>query len=156
MNGPARVARARRRDPRAWMNVFLAALAETSNITAAAAAARIKPGKAYKCKRADHDFARAWYGALLEGYEHLEMEVLHRLRFGEDKDGTRRFDNTTALRLLAQHRESVARERAMRENEDLAAVRASIDAKLEQLRQKVLARRAERALAAPQEGITDA
>lgn len=124
-----------------WREEFLAALAETSNVTAASAAAGVHPSRVYKARRLDPDFARQWRAALLEGYEHLETELLHRLRFGEAKDAAVKFDNTAALRLLGLHRETVARERAMRENEDLPAVRASIHAKLAQLREQVSASR---------------
>ncbi|GLK42166.1 MULTISPECIES: hypothetical protein [Novosphingobium] len=124
-----------------WRKYFLAALAETSNVTAAAAIAGAHPSRAYKVRRLDPEFARKWQTALLEGYQNLELEVLYRLRFGEAKDGAVKFDNANALRLLGLHRENVARERAMRENEDVAVVRAAIDAKLEQLRRQVVARR---------------
>lgn len=126
-----------------WRVHFLAALAETSNVTAAAAAAGAHPSRAYKARRVEPDFARKWQTALLEGYQNLELEVLHRLRFGEPKDGDMKFDNASALRLLGLHRETVARERAMRENEDLVTVRAAIQTKLEQLRREVVARRIE-------------
>lgn len=128
-----------------WREEFLAALAETSNVTAASAAAGVHPSRVYKARRLDAEFARQWRAALLEGYEHLETELLHRLRFGEAKEAAVRFDNTAALRLLGLHRETVARERAMRENEDLPAVRASIQAKLARLREEVSARRARKA-----------
>jgi hypothetical protein len=138
---------------RHWRTVFLAALAETSNVTAAAAAAQVHPSRAYKVRRSEPGFAREWRSALLEGYELLEMEVLHRMRFGDPKEGERKFDNATALRLLGLHRETVAQERAIRENDDVAAVRASIDAKLAELRGKVMARRIARNAASA--GITE-
>ena len=124
-----------------WRSTFLAALSETSNVTAAAEAAGVRASRAYKVRRQEPDFARAWQAALLEGYDALEIDVLHRLRFGEARDADRKFDNASALRLVAQHREAVARERAMRENEDVATVRTSLDAKLASLRQQVVARR---------------
>ena len=58
------------------------------------------------------------------------------MRFGEPKDGAK-FDNATALRLLSQHRETVARERAIRDNADVEAVRQSIHAKLLLIREEV-------------------
>ena len=70
------------------------------------------------------------------------MELLRRLRDGEikpaagAKKGTRTFDNATALRLLAAHRESAARQRAIRSNEDSEAIIQSINAKLETMRQR--------------------
>lgn len=126
---------------RYWQRSFLTALAETSNVSAAAVAAKVSPSRPYKLKRHDSEFAREWRQALCEGYDHLELELLHRLRFGEPKDADAKFDNANALRLLTQHRETVARERAIRENADIAEVRASIHAKLLEMRDQVLARR---------------
>lgn len=126
---------------RHWRGTFLGELAATSNVTAAAAAAGVRPSRAYKLRASEPAFARQWREALLEGYEHLEMELLHRLRFGDPKEGERKFDNATALRLLGQHRETVARERAMREHEDVTAIRASIDARLQRMREQVIAQR---------------
>lgn len=149
----AKLASEETKSNRHWRSEFISALAETSNVTAAAQAAGIHPSRAYKVKRLEPDFARDWLGALIEGYDNLEMEVLHRLRFGEPKDADRKFDNATAMRLLAQHRETVVRERAMREHEDVEAVRASIDRKIAQIKAQVMARRA--AEAASQQGIAN-
>ena len=134
--------RAKRSGPkRNWQPAFLLALAETSNVSAAATAAGIQPSYPYKAKRDDSTFAQSWREALCEGYDNLELELLHRLRFGETKEGDAKFDNANALRLLTQHRETVARQRAIRENADIAQVRASIHAKLLAMRDQVLARR---------------
>lgn len=136
---PAAAAKAPPASPkdRHWRGRFLAGLADTSNVTAAAAAAGVHPSRAYKVRRQEPGFARAWHAALVEGYENLELEMLHRLRFGEPRDADTKFDNAAALRLLGLHRETVARERAMREDEDVETVRASIAAKLERLRAQV-------------------
>lgn len=127
---------------RHWRSEFMAKLAETSNVTASAAAAGVHISRVYKVKRLEADFARAWHDALLEGYDALEMEVLHRMRFGDPVGSDRKFDNGTALRLLAQHREAVERHRAIRRNADVADVRAAIEARLLQLRDQVNARQA--------------
>lgn len=125
-----------------WSPVFLAELAATSNVRAAARKAGIHAATAYDARRADAEFNRKWQDALCEGYDHLEMELLHRLRSGEIKPakdvkrGTRQFDNATAFRLLAAHRESAAQHRAILENEDADAVLASIDAKLDRMRER--------------------
>ena len=123
-----------------WQQAFLAALAETSNVSAAASRAGIQPGKAYALRREDRAFAGRWLAALLEGYEHLEMEVLGYLR---DPDPARRMDVANALRLLAAHRDTVARGRATRDEEDEQAVLDSIDALIDEMRQRSLARREE-------------
>jgi hypothetical protein len=125
-----------------WRPAFLIELAATSNVTAAALAAGVTPSRIYKLRATDPGFARQWREALLEGYEHLEMELLHRLRFGDPKEGERKFDNATALRLLGQHRETVARERAVRDQEDVTAIRKSIEARLLKLREQAIAQRA--------------
>lgn len=119
---------------RHWRGLFLDTLAESSNVSEAARTAGINPSRAYKVRRSEPEFARQWYAALLEGYEHLEMETLYRLRSGIARDDPK-FDITNALRLLGLHRQTVARERAMREQEDEAAILASIDAKLDAMRE---------------------
>ncbi len=125
-----------------WSKDFLAELAATSNVSAAARRAGITTTLAYDQRRCDPEFNRAWQSALCEGYDHLEMELLRRLRDGEikpaagAKKGIRTFDNATALRLLAAHRESAARQRAIRSNEDSEAIIQSINAKLETMRQR--------------------
>ena len=127
-----------------WSKVFLAELASTSNVTASARKAGIDTSTAYEARRSRPDFNRQWHRALCEGYDHLEMELLHRLRMGEVKPasgarrGARQFDNATAFRLLSVHRETVAQERAMQENENADAILASIDAKLDRMRERAL------------------
>lgn len=127
---------------RHWRTLFLDCLAETSNVSEAARRTGINPSRAYKVRREEAEFARQWHRALVEGYEHLELELLARLRAGEAKDGPRH-DNASALRLLALHRDTMARKHARRRNTDAATARAIIDAKLEELRQRVIARRGE-------------
>ncbi|WP_156840752.1 hypothetical protein [Novosphingobium aquimarinum] len=123
-----------------WRKAFLTALAESSNVKASAARAGISPSTAYDARRNDPAFQREWQDALFEGYEHLEMTLLQRLREGEIKPaagakrGKRTFDNATAFRLLMLHRESAARAMAQRENRDADAVLASIDAKIDRMR----------------------
>ena len=62
--------------------------------------------------------------------------MLHRLRTGESD---RKYDNATAIRLLAAHRETIARERARRDNRDEQAVLDSIDAMIDQMRERAAA-----------------
>lgn len=127
-----------------WSKLFLGELAATSNVSAAARTAGVGTAAAYEARRANPEFNRAWQRALCEGYDHLEMELLRRLRDGEikpaagAKKGTRTFDNATALRLLAAHRDAAARQRAIHSNEDSEAIIQSINAKLEVIRQRRL------------------
>lgn len=125
-----------------WSKAFLAELAATSNVTASASKAGIHTWQAYEARRTRPEFNRAWQQALCEGYDHLEMELLARLRTGEVKPaagakrGVRAFDNATAFRLLAAHRDSAARQRAVRSHEDAEAIIASINRKLDLMRQR--------------------
>jgi hypothetical protein len=127
-----------------WSKAFLSELAATSNVTASARKAGISTTHAYDTRRNNPEFNREWQRALCEGYDHLEMEMLQRLRAGEVKPasgakrGVRGFDNATAFRLLAAHRDSAARHRAIRSNEDAEAIALSINAKLERMRQRML------------------
>lgn len=129
-----------------WSRTFLSELAASSNVSASARKAGIHPSTAYEARRTDPEFNRQWRTALCEGYDHLEMDLLHRLRMGEIKPardakrGVRTFDNATAFRLLAAHREAAAQERAIRENQDADAILASIDAKLDSMRERALKR----------------
>lgn len=129
----------------AWRRVFLAELAATSNVAASARAAGISTAKAYDARRTDPEFYREWREALCEGYDLLEMNLLHRLREGEIKPasgakrGTRVFDNATALRLLVVHRDSAQRQRAVIENRNSEAIIDAINAKIEKIRERRLA-----------------
>ena len=133
----------RRRNPSAthkWQKDFLATLGEISNVTAAAEKACISLRHVYKVRREDPEFARRWQVALCEGYDNLELELLHRVRSGaagSDKDT--KFDNAVAFRLLAAHRESAARQRALQDNEDTDRIIVSINAKLDLMRERAIA-----------------
>ena len=143
--GRRTVAVAARKPLPRWTQPFLAELAATSNVAASARRAKVATATAYELRRADPEFNRKWQAALCEGYDHLEMELLHRLRSGEIKPpsgakrGVRQFDNATAFRQLSVHRESAARQRAIRDNAETEAILASIDAKLDRMRERALA-----------------
>jgi hypothetical protein len=128
-----------------WGKAFLSELAVTSNVSAAARKAKITTGTAYDTRRANPEFNRKWQEALCEGYDHLELELLHRLRTGEVKPasgakrGVRSFDNGTAFRLLTVHREAVSKQRAINENQNVAEIIMSINTKLRAMRQRRLA-----------------
>ena len=111
-----------------WRTYFLQALAETSNVRLSAERAGVSPSRAYKARREDAAFKAAWSAALLEGYEHLEMEVLGHLR---TPDPARKFDVAGAIRAISLHRETIAAERARADGRDEQAVLDSIDAMIE-------------------------
>lgn len=121
-----------------WRGRFIECLAATSNVTFAAEAAGVSPDCAYSLRRTDTDFARAWLSALADGYLHLEMEVVRRLRDGDSKikDGEK-FDFANAIRMLAAHRDHAARHNSQVRNVSAAEVKASIDRRIEEIRRRV-------------------
>jgi len=120
---------------RHWRGLFLDFLAETSNVSEAARQAGINPSRAYKVRREEPEFARLWLAALWEGYTHLEMEVLRRLREGDNNtDDNGKYDFANAIRLLSAHRDNASRAQAEQRNVSAAEVRASIDRKVEAIR----------------------
>ena len=123
---------------RHWRSLFLDFLAESSNVTKSARKAGVNPSRAYKVRREEPEFARAWLAALWEGYTHLEMEVLRRLREGDQQTGdNEKYDFANAIRLLAAHRENAARAQAAHRNVSAEEVRKSIERKVEMIRQQV-------------------
>lgn len=121
-----------------WRKPFLANLAESSNVRSSARKARIGVATAYKLRRDNPEFAREWMAALWEGYLHLEMEVLRRLREGDQQtDAADKYDFANAIRLLNAHRENAARAQAEQRNVSAAEVRASIDRKVEDIRMRI-------------------
>jgi hypothetical protein len=119
-----------------WRVAFFEVLVETSNVTVSAARAGVPLRTVYKTRRDDAGFAAKWRAALHEGYDNLEMELLGHLRA---PNPARKMDVASSLRLLIAHRETVARERALREDDDEQAVLDSIDAFIEDMRQRRLA-----------------
>lgn len=120
---------------------FLAELAATSNVAAAAAAADLAVSNVYRLRRTDPAFAKRWYAALAEGYDNLEMELLQHLRGHDGGAGEapgeapkRKLDVATALRCLTAHRENVAREKGRRALADEVATIAAINAKIDAMR----------------------
>ena len=107
-----------------WKRIFLEALAETSSVTRAAERANVPTRTVYKARRGDAGFAAKWLAALREGYDNLEIELLGYLR---DPAPGRKMDVTAALRLLAAHRETVERQRALTEEDDEDGLLDSLD-----------------------------
>ncbi|MEW4449679.1 hypothetical protein [Qipengyuania sp. JC766] len=118
---------------------FLAELATTSNVAAAAAVAGLTTSRVYALRRTDPHFAQAWYAALAEGYDNLEMELLAHLRAGKSAQSGagagRGFDTATALRCLTAHRDNVAREKGRRTLAQEAATIQAINEKIDRLRE---------------------
>ena len=117
-----------------WCTPFLERLAETSNVTRAAEKAGVEPSTAYRLRRENDRFASDWHDALLEGYEHLEMEVLQRLREGADQSDKHKFDNANALRLLSLHKQTIDKIRAQRSKRTEVDVLKEINRRIDRVR----------------------
>jgi hypothetical protein len=118
-----------------WRDRFFDALAESSNVTLSAAHVNVPLERVYKAKRDDPQFAARWLATLHEGYDLLEMELLGYLR---DPRPTHKMDVNGAMKVLAGHRETVERRRAMmaEEGEDEQAMLESLDRFLSDMRQR--------------------
>lgn len=125
-----------------WRRDFFAQLAETSNIRKACEVAGINPSTVYDLRRRDVNFAQRWNAALCEGYDNLEMEMLQNLRTCEAGASVPKYNYAAAMRMLLAHRETVQREKARRVDVSAAEIQASIELKVAQMRDRVLAREA--------------
>ena len=93
--------------------IFFSELAELCNVSAAAKAAGFPSNNsAYIQKKKDPDFRERFEAAVAEGYERLELEMLERARFGENRpadvgeqssEKLRQISTTLGLSLLKMH-----------------------------------------------------
>ena len=101
------------RPDRRQMDIFLDALAESSNVAASARAAAISANAMYRERRRNAGFAARWHEALCEGFARLEAELLAEALIaptGNVKDSTlksRAQKYRLGLSLLAAHRAAV-------------------------------------------------
>ncbi|MGI8931539.1 MAG: hypothetical protein ACR2FK_04040 [Sphingomicrobium sp.] len=96
---------------------FVETLADTCNVTLAAAAIERSIANVYKWRGKDAAFRASWDRALAIGYSRLELMLLERALHGVEKvvvarDGTssvmREYPDRVALTLLRMHRETAA------------------------------------------------
>lgn len=120
---------------------FLAELAATCNVSAAARAAGMCPQGAYRLRDRDAGFRAAWMRALGEGYERLELMMLERAMFGVEKHvwyrgeqvgSMRSYGDATGLALLRMHRDTVKGASAP-DAQDVEAARARLAAKFSEM-----------------------
>lgn len=125
---------------------FLSTVADTCNVTAAAEAAGVSTGGAYKRRKAVAAFRAGWAEALATGYQRLEMVLLERALNGTEKvvkrrDGSeermRDYPNQIALHLLKLHRESATGATAEPPEEEIEEVRERLFQKLQRLRKRI-------------------
>ncbi len=129
-----------------WRDRFIEHLAQSSNVSRSAEFAGVSNSHVYRTRTNEPEFARRWLAALWEGYEHLEMEVLRRLREGDQQAGdASKYDFANAIRLLNAHRDNAVRAQAEQRNVSAAEIRGSIDRKVEEIRLRIQQERAREA-----------
>lgn len=120
---------------------FLEHLALSSNVAASERVARLTPGTAYRQRRRDAEFARAWDQALREGYGRLEAAMLDRAINGTpvtitQRDGstktTREYSERLQMHLYNAHRATVLGPDAA----DAGSARERLAAKLAEMNQR--------------------
>ncbi|MDT7529420.1 hypothetical protein OVY29_12165 [Sphingopyxis sp. SE2] len=136
------------RPGRRQMDVFLDALAESSNVAASARKAGISANAMYCERRRNPGFAARWHAALCEGFARLEAELLSEALIapsGNVKDATlksRAQKYRLGLSLLAAHRAAVRGARSPAGAAPNAGAKAKLVAKLDAMRAQVAAERA--------------
>ena len=129
---------------------FCETLADTCNVTLAAAAIERSIGNVYKWRGKDASFRAAWDRALAMGYSRLELMLLERALHGVEKvvvarDGSssvmREYPDRVALTLLRMHRETAALAEERMDGGEHEEACARILAKLSRLKDRDAARK---------------
>jgi len=124
---------------------FLSVLAETCNVTRAAAEAGVSVSHAYSRRKADAAFRGAWLEAVGAAYQKLEMVLLERAFVGTEKIVRRRdgseermveYPNQLALTLLKMHRDTAVEATTEVPPDNVEEIRERLLEKLERLRKR--------------------
>lgn len=140
----------RRPSKRDWTEAkqcdFLSALAETCNVSRAAAVAGVSVSSAYRRRKTNAAFRAGWADAIATAYQRLELELLDRALNGTEKvvkrrDGSeervRDYSNTVALTLLRMHRDSAIEILDGPSEAEVEEVRQRLLDKLERLKKRI-------------------
>jgi hypothetical protein len=124
---------------------FLSVLAETCNVTRAAAEAGVSVSAAYRRRKADAGFRSAWLEAVGSAYQRLELVLLERAFVGTEKivrrkDGSEErmveYPNQLALTLLKMHRDTAVEANTEFAPSDVEEIRERLIQKLQRLRKR--------------------
>lgn len=128
--------------------IYVNALAETCNFTAAASAAGVSTSSAWRRRNTNAAFRAGCRDAVAAGYQRLELALLDRALNGSEKivtrkDGSeervREYPNAVALTLLRLHRETADEVVNEAEQTDIEEVRERLFNKLQRLRKRIQA-----------------
>ena len=131
--------------PKATVAEFLSVLAETCNVTRAAAEAGVSVSAAYRRRKADPGFRSAWMEAIGAAYQRLELVLLERAFIGTEKivrrkDGSEErmveYPNQLALTLLKMHRDTAVEANTEFAPSDVEEIRERVIQKLQRLRKR--------------------
>jgi len=124
---------------------FLSMLAQTCNVSLAAAEAGISQSHAYRRRKIDAAFRSAWLEAISTAYQRLEMVLLERAFAGTEKivrrkDGSEErmveYPNQLALTLLKMHRDTAGEANGDPATGDVEDVRERLLGKMKRLQQR--------------------
>lgn len=127
------------------IETFFATLAETCNVVHAAKAAAFSRDWAYRKRKRDAGFRRAWAEAVREGYARLELVLLERAIKGTPKlvktargnDRVMRdYSNTLAVALLKRHADLADSADHEAPESELAEIRERILERMERIRER--------------------
>ena len=120
-------------------------LAETCNVTRAAAEAEVSVSAAYRRRKANAGFRSAWLEAIGSAYQRLELVLLERAFVGTEKvvrrkDGSEErmmeYPNQLALTLLKMHRDTAVEANAEIAPGDVEEIRERLIQKLQRLQKR--------------------
>ena len=124
---------------------FLSVLAETCNVTRAAAEAGVSVSAVYRRRKADAAFRNSWLEAIGAAYQRLELVLLERAFVGTEKivrrkDGSEErmveYPNQLALTLLKMHRDTAVEANTEFAPSDVKEIRERLIQKLQRLRKR--------------------
>lgn len=137
----------RARTKRSWTKEkeakFVSVLADTCNVTRAAAEAGVSVGGAYKHRKDNAAFRAGWLEAIAVAYQRLELVLLDRAFNGTEKLVKRRdgsdermieYSNQLGLTLLKMHRDAAVEADTEFRPEDIEEVRERLLKKLKRLK----------------------
>ena len=130
----------------AQVETFFDTLSETCNVTRSAEAAGFAVSTAYRKRKSDAAFRRAWAEAVREGYAKLELVLLERAidgtpkavsgRGGGDDRLVREYSTALAVALLKRHSETAELAGYEPPEDELAEIRERILQRLDKLRER--------------------
>jgi phage terminase small subunit len=132
-----------------WTNAkeaeFLAVLADTCNVTQAAAEAGVSSSAAYKRRKENAAFRAAWLEAISVAYQRLELVLLERAFNGTEKlvkrrDGSEErmleYSNQLGLTLLKMHRDTAVEASIEMAPDQIEELRERLFNKFKRLKQR--------------------